>query len=162
MEYHYKRSKKAITTLREFLIKHMKPGTDEKGRILLKIGKYLNDHIWKHGIKNPPHHVKITAKKDEKGSVFAELEGAPVEKEEKPKKEKGLAGKVEEKKEAPKEEAKKEEKAKEEEKKELKAIKKEKPKAPEKAPAAPKKIEKKVTGPANKQFYYNSIRQRIK
>ena len=38
----YKKAKKAITTLREFIIKHMKPGADEKGRIQLKIGKYLN------------------------------------------------------------------------------------------------------------------------
>ena len=64
----YKRSKKAVTTLREFLIKHMKSAN-------VKIGKILNDHIWKDGIKNPPHHVKVHVTKDEEGIVKAELEG---------------------------------------------------------------------------------------
>ena len=85
----YKRSAKAIKGLKAFLIKHMKPGVDEKGKIQIKLGKYLNQEIWKHGIKNPPHHIKVETKKDEKGLVTAELVGAPVEKkkEEKPKKE---------------------------------------------------------------------------
>ncbi|MBR9691812.1 hypothetical protein GOV06_03410 [Candidatus Woesearchaeota archaeon] len=138
----YKRAKKAVTTLKVFLIKHMKPGKDEKGRLLLNIGKYLNEELWKYGMKNPPHHIKIITKKDEKGLVTAELEGAPVE-EKKEKKKKEV------KKEEKKEEV-KEDKAKQEEKKELEAIKKEVPKAPVKSPAIPKQVEKKVTGPANK------------
>ena len=133
----YKRAKKAVTTLREFLIKHMKSDN-------VKLGKYVNELLWKHGMRNPPHHVKVIAKKDDKGVVFAELEGAPVEKEEEPKKkEKGLAKKVEEEK-SGKEEKKKEEKEK------LEAIKKEKPKEAPKPAAVPKTVEKKVTGPANK------------
>ena len=165
----YKRAKKAVTALKQFLIKHMKPGLDEKGKIQVKIGKYLNEHLWKHGMKNPPHHVKITTTKEEKGVVLAELEGAPVEKE-KPKKEKKkltgklgeeikkvIAGKgaVEEKKEEPKgaqEKAveEKKEETREEEKEELEAVKKEEPKEPPKEPAVEKKVEKKVTGPANR------------
>jgi len=75
----YKKAAKAVRGLRAFLIKHMKPGTDEKGKIMLKLGKYLNEDIWKHGIKNPPHHIQVDAKKDEKGLVTAELTGAPKE-----------------------------------------------------------------------------------
>ena len=149
----YKRSKKAVTTLKEFLVKHMKPGTDAKGKLMLKIGKHLNDFIWKHGIKNPPHHVKVVAKKDDKGLVTAELEGAPVE-EKKEVKKKGLAGKVEEKKESPAKSEKKEEKAgkeKAEEKEELEAIKKERPKEMPEMPKAPKKaVEARPTAPKQK------------
>ena len=64
----YRRAKKAINTLKEFLIKHMKSED-------IKIGKYLNEEVWDNGIKNPPHHVKIVVKKHEDGKVFAELEG---------------------------------------------------------------------------------------
>ena len=97
----YKRAKKAVKALKQFLVKHMKSDN-------IKIGKYLNDEIWKHGIKNPPHHVKLNAVKDKDGLVTAELVGAPVEeKEEDEKKEE--TKKVEEK---PKVEEKKEEKPK--------------------------------------------------
>ncbi len=68
----WKKTKKAVKALREFLQKHMK--SDD-----VKLGKYLNEELWKHGMKNPPHHVKVVAKKDDKGLVIAELEGAPVE-----------------------------------------------------------------------------------
>lgn len=71
----YKRSKKAVSAVRKFLSKHMKSDN-------VKVGKYLNLKIWERGIKNPPHHVKVTAKKDEDGTVFAELAGAPAEKKE--------------------------------------------------------------------------------
>jgi ribosomal protein L31E len=70
----YKRAKKATTTLRQFLAKHMKTDLDK-----VKIGKYANLKIWERGMRNPPHHIKVTVKKDEEGMVFAELEGAPVE-----------------------------------------------------------------------------------
>ncbi len=160
----YKRSKKAMTTLRIFIIKHMKPGLDEKGKIMLKIGKHLNEFLWKHGIKNPPHHVKIIAKKNEKGLVEAELEGAPVEKKEelkkpeaakeekKDKEGKSLQGSSEAGTATPAAEEKKEDKAgkKKEEKEKLKAIKKEKPAPVQKAPAVPKQVEKQVTAPQKK------------
>jgi large subunit ribosomal protein L31e len=64
----YKRSKKAVTGLREFLAKHMKSED-------VKIGGHLNDFIWKHGIKNPPHKVSLKAVKYDDGVVKAELEG---------------------------------------------------------------------------------------
>ncbi len=69
----YKRAKKAVAGLRKFLVRHMKSEN-------VLIGKYANLEIWKHGIKNPPHHILIKAVKDDKGVVKAELVGAPEEK----------------------------------------------------------------------------------
>lgn len=96
----YKRSKKAVTVLREFIVKHMKSED-------IKIGKHLNEFIWKDGIKNPPHHVKIQVVKDDKGVVRAELFGQKYEEptkedrekasKEKPAKPKKLSEKVEQK-----------------------------------------------------------------
>ncbi len=71
----YKRAKKAISAIRNFLKRHMK--SEE-----IKIGKHLNLEIWKHGIKNPPAKIRINAIKDDKNIVAAELYGAPVEKKE--------------------------------------------------------------------------------
>jgi large subunit ribosomal protein L31e len=68
----YRRAKKAANGLRSFLAKHMKVSEDN-----VKIGKYANLEIWKHGIKNPPHHIKVNVKKDDEGIVRAELVGAP-------------------------------------------------------------------------------------
>ena len=48
----WKRTKKAVSVLREFLVQHTKHED-------VKIGMHLNQHIWKHGGKNPPHHVKV-------------------------------------------------------------------------------------------------------
>lgn len=64
----YKRAKKAITAIKQFLQKHMK--SDE-----VKLGKELNLKIWERGIKNPPHHIKVMVKKDSEGIVKAELFG---------------------------------------------------------------------------------------
>lgn len=110
----YKRAKKAAKALREFIIKHMKPGFDEKGKINVKILSHANKDLWKHGIKNPPHHIKVNATKDEKGKVLVELFGKEI-KEEKPTEEK----------EEKKKEDKKTEETKKEEKKELQEAKKE-------------------------------------
>ena len=68
----YKRSKKAMTAVRSFLIKHMKSEN-------IKLGRMLNMHVWAQGIKRPPHHVKVTAVKFDDGVVRAELIGYPVE-----------------------------------------------------------------------------------
>tara|TARA_Y100000310_G_scaffold109178_1_gene107611 strand:- start:7728 stop:8177 length:450 start_codon:yes stop_codon:yes gene_type:complete len=95
----YRRSKRAVDALRQFLVKHMKSEN-------VKIGKHANLDIWKHGIKNPPHHIKVNVTKDSEGVVNAEIVGAPKEK-------------VEEKKEEVKKDLKKESKSAE------KAIKKE-------------------------------------
>ncbi len=75
----WKRTKKAVTALRQFLSKHMK--SDE-----IKLSSALNEKVWQHGIKNPPHHVKVTVTKDEKGIVKADLFGSKKEVKEAPKK----------------------------------------------------------------------------
>lgn len=62
----WKRTKKAVTALREFLAKHMKSEN-------VHLSKELNEALWKHGIQNPPHHIKVKAVKDDKGMVKAEL-----------------------------------------------------------------------------------------
>ena len=64
----WKRTEKAVVGLRQFLGKHMK-----SENVLLSTP--LNNHLWKHGIKNPPHHVKVIAIKDKEGVVHAELFG---------------------------------------------------------------------------------------
>jgi large subunit ribosomal protein L31e len=64
----YKRSKKAVDTLRIFLKKHMKCED-------VKIGKNLNEFIWNRGIKNPPHKVEVHVVKTEDNQVLAELKG---------------------------------------------------------------------------------------
>ena len=69
----YRRAKKAVNALREFLARHMKSD-------MIVIGKHLNQKLWVRGIKNPPHHVNVTAVKDSEGVVKAELVGAPKEK----------------------------------------------------------------------------------
>ena len=65
----WKKTNKAVTALREFLVKHMKSED-------VKLGTALNEKLGQHGIKNPPHHVKVNVTKDEKGIVSAELFGA--------------------------------------------------------------------------------------
>ena len=90
----YKRAKKAITALREFVSRHMKSKIDD-----VKVGKYLNMLIWEKGIKSPPHHVKVTLKKYNDGRVEAELVNAPVEKKEDKKSKKKEEAKTETKKE---------------------------------------------------------------
>lgn len=99
----YKRTARAIKAIKSFIQKHMKNQN-------VKIGKYLNLEMWKHGRKNPPSKIQIKAytekikKKDiEIEYIKVELPNAPVEK---PKEEKLI--KKEKKEEIPEE--KKEEK----------------------------------------------------
>ncbi|MBI2656908.1 60S ribosomal protein L31 [Candidatus Woesearchaeota archaeon] len=148
----FRKANKAVKTVREFISKHMKSEN-------VLIGKYLNLKIWNHGAKNPPHHVKVNAVKDDKGKVFVELVDAPKEipkaeekkktakKEEKEAKaEEKPAEKAEEKMEEIKEE--KAEEAKKIEEQEIKELKKEHPKAhAPKMPAKPKLQEARPTAP---------------
>ena len=140
----FKKANKAAKTIREFISRHMK---SEK----LLLGKYLNLKIWKHGAKNPPHHVKVNAVKDDKGRVFVELVDAPKEipkaedakkpakKDEKTVKEAEFTEKPEQKLEKEVEEAKEEkaEAAKKIEREEIKELHKEHPK--QHAPKMPPK-----------------------
>lgn len=121
---YYKKAKKAVSAVKIFISKHMK--TKE-----VKIGHYLNIKIWEHGMRNPPHMVKVTAAKDEKGIVFVELLGAP-----KP------APKVEQKKESGKKPAAKESKPESKVEAEFKEIKEESRENKEEKAEEAKQIEK--------------------
>jgi len=85
----YKRAKKAVNTVKEFLVRHMKSED-------VRLGTNLNLEIWKHGIRNPPSRVKVNVSKDDKGVVRAELFGAPIVEEKKEEK-KGIVKKIAEK-----------------------------------------------------------------
>jgi len=87
-----RRSKKAITLVREFLQRHMKA---EK----VLIGKSINEGVWERGAKKPPRRVRVhTVKEDD--VVYAELVGIDIktptaeEKKEREKKEEGKREKV--------------------------------------------------------------------
>jgi large subunit ribosomal protein L31e len=67
----YKKSGKSIRAIKAFITKHMK--TEE-----VKIGKYLNELVWKNGPKNPPHKVSVKAIKED-NITKVELIDAPVE-----------------------------------------------------------------------------------
>ncbi len=71
----YKRAKKAIKTLREFLVKHMK--VEERDLRKIKIDRYLNEEIWFRGIKKPSIKIKVKAKKMSSGIVLVELAEVP-------------------------------------------------------------------------------------
>ncbi|MDP6293310.1 MAG: 50S ribosomal protein L31e [Candidatus Woesearchaeota archaeon] len=82
----YKRAKKAVTALKEFIQRHMKKET-------VKIGKALNHALWERGIKNPPHKIKVNCKTED-DHCLVELHGHkfPEKKQEEVKK--GLADKL--------------------------------------------------------------------
>ena len=68
----HKKTNKAVKAMKQFLSKHMKSDN-------VRLGASVNQELWKHGIKNPPHHVKVSVKKDAEGVVTAELFGAKKE-----------------------------------------------------------------------------------
>jgi len=58
----YKKTPKAIKTVKEFLAKHMKIRDRDLKKI--KLDMYLNEFLWKRGIKKPVHKVKVKAIKE--------------------------------------------------------------------------------------------------
>lgn len=71
----YKRAKKAIKAIREFLAKHMKiPNRDTKK---IKIDPWVNKAIWLRGIRKPPHKITVKAIKDSENNVRVEFVGLP-------------------------------------------------------------------------------------
>ena len=63
----WKRSKKAMIVLREFLTRHMKPEGD------VFVSQELNERVWENGIKNPPRKIRIRCTKSVDGVVRAYL-----------------------------------------------------------------------------------------
>ncbi len=72
----YKKANKAVKTIKEFLVRHMKIRDGDLGKV--KIDKYLNEFVWSRGIRKPPVKVRVKAVK-ESGSdtVVAELAELP-------------------------------------------------------------------------------------
>ncbi|MCW1301326.1 MAG: 50S ribosomal protein L31e [Candidatus Nanoarchaeia archaeon] len=64
----WKRTKKAVSALRNFVARHMKVDVDR-----VKISEKLNRFIWSRGGKNPITKFKITVDKDEAGNVKVDL-----------------------------------------------------------------------------------------
>jgi len=63
----WKKTKKAVSGLQQFLKRHMKVET-------VKLGPKLNEELWGKGGKNPPHHVKVDVVSND-GIAKAELAG---------------------------------------------------------------------------------------
>lgn len=68
----YKRTNKAVRTVRIFLQHHTKVAD-------VKLGEELNSLLWARGNKNPPSRVTVTAKK-EGDVIYAELAGKEFKK----------------------------------------------------------------------------------
>ena len=66
----FKKANKAIRTVKQFISRHMKSDN-------VVVGKYLNLDVWKHGAKNPPHKVKVTAQKTTKGGDLSSWPALP-------------------------------------------------------------------------------------
>jgi large subunit ribosomal protein L31e len=59
----YKKTNKAIRTIKEFLARHMK--VEDRNLDNVRINKYLNEMIWHRGIKHPPSKIKVKAIKED-------------------------------------------------------------------------------------------------
>src|SRR3989344_2950289 len=70
----YRRAKKAIKIIREFLVRHMRVA--ERDIKNVKIDMYLNNEVWFRGIKKPMNKIKVKAVK-RNGIVYVELADIP-------------------------------------------------------------------------------------
>lgn len=64
----YRRSEKAMSLLRKFVERHMKPTE-------MIIDPSVNEAIWSRGIRNPPRKIRVKMTKDDDGVVTVELVG---------------------------------------------------------------------------------------
>lgn len=62
----YKRAEKAISILRRFVERHMKPSTVE-------IEPEVNKAIWSRGMERPPRRLRVRLSRDEDGTVRVAL-----------------------------------------------------------------------------------------
>ena len=62
----WKKSKKAVDIVKDFLKKHMK--SDD-----IRIGKNMTEKIWEGGNQKPPNKIKIKAIKNDDNIIKAEL-----------------------------------------------------------------------------------------
>ena len=68
----YRRAEKAVTILRQFVTRHMKP--DE-----IHIDTTVNEEIWKRGIQKPPRKIRVRLSKNDTGLVTVTLAEAEIE-----------------------------------------------------------------------------------
>jgi len=66
----YKKTPKAIKTVKEFLAKHMKVENRDLKKV--KLDRFVNEAIWARGIKKPLNKIKVKVTKED-GIVTAEL-----------------------------------------------------------------------------------------
>lgn len=71
----YKRAKKAVKALKEFIARHMKVENHDIEKI--KVDPWVNRALWLRGIKKPAHKITIKAIKDSNGVVKVEFVGLP-------------------------------------------------------------------------------------
>ena len=71
----YKKTNKAVKSVKEFLARHMKIRDRDLSKI--KIDKYLNEALWNRGIRKPPHKIKVKAV-EEGGIVNVSLAEVPT------------------------------------------------------------------------------------
>ena len=64
----WKRSRRAVKEVREFLVKHMKTEAEQ-----IKLDKTINERLWEKGCEKPPLSIRIRAVKFADGEVQAEL-----------------------------------------------------------------------------------------
>ncbi|TET70596.1 50S ribosomal protein L31e [Candidatus Bathyarchaeota archaeon] len=62
----YRRAEKAVTVLRKFVQRHMKPEE-------VIIDPTVNEAIWARGITNPPRKIRVRLSKDDEGTVTVSL-----------------------------------------------------------------------------------------
>jgi len=71
----YKRTNKAVKTLKQFIARHMKVYDNDLRNI--KVDIVLNNEIRFRGIKKPPAKIKVRARKTDDGIVRVELVEIP-------------------------------------------------------------------------------------
>jgi len=58
----YKKANKAIRTIKEFLVRHMKIRDRDLNKI--RLDRYVNEFVWARGIRKPPIRIKVRAFKE--------------------------------------------------------------------------------------------------
>lgn len=58
----YRRAKKAVKALKEFLVRHLR--VEDRDTRKIKLDTYLNEELWFRGIKKPYHKIKVKVKKE--------------------------------------------------------------------------------------------------
>ena len=67
----WRRAEKAISLLRKFVKRHMKPNKTV-------IEPSVNEKIWRNGAYNPPRKIRVKLSKDDEDTVTVSLAGAKL------------------------------------------------------------------------------------